>query len=232
MFPFSWSKYVGWSKYAALIVLYLGVSVPCPVQAQPATVVQLPTFSFFTVSTTVSVPDSGAGLVGGIRRSSSGHTAYGPFARGYGFGRQATRTFLGAQVHDLRSLDEALLAEAERAARDDVQPAPHPLRSRLNAAEATTASRPQGSLAQARRLRAAEVAGQQDQWLADLERGRQASEAGKYGAARIYLERVARQAAGESRQAALEELARLPRRKPALPSRDAGQRRPSRGQEF
>jgi general secretion pathway protein D len=39
--------------------------------------VQLPTFSFVTVTTTVSVPDGGTVLLGGIKRLSEGRTEYG-----------------------------------------------------------------------------------------------------------------------------------------------------------
>ena len=41
------------------------------------TTVQLPTFSFVTVTTTVSVPDGGTVLLGGIKRLSEGRTEYG-----------------------------------------------------------------------------------------------------------------------------------------------------------
>ncbi len=38
---------------------------------------QLPTFSFVTVSTTVSVPDGGTVLLGGIKRLSEGRNEFG-----------------------------------------------------------------------------------------------------------------------------------------------------------
>ena len=47
------------------------------VMAQPAVTVQLPTFSFATVSTTVNVPDGGATYMGGINCALSGRTEYG-----------------------------------------------------------------------------------------------------------------------------------------------------------
>jgi hypothetical protein len=40
--------------------------------AQQTQTVQLPTFNFTTASTTVSVPDGGSGLLGGIKRASEG----------------------------------------------------------------------------------------------------------------------------------------------------------------
>jgi len=54
-----------------------------PLQDRPrsvnrsGTTVQLPTFSFVTVSTTVSVPDGGTVLLGGIKRLSEGRNEFG-----------------------------------------------------------------------------------------------------------------------------------------------------------
>jgi hypothetical protein len=45
--------------------------------AQQTTTVQLPTFNFTTVQTTVSVPDGGTGLLGGIKRASEGSVTRG-----------------------------------------------------------------------------------------------------------------------------------------------------------
>ena len=47
------------------------------VAAQPDITVQLPTFNFTTVQTTVSVPDGGTGLLGGIGRASEGSVSRG-----------------------------------------------------------------------------------------------------------------------------------------------------------
>ena len=47
----------------------------CPTNS--GTTVQLPTFSFVTVTTTVSVPDGGTVLLGGIKRLSEGRTERG-----------------------------------------------------------------------------------------------------------------------------------------------------------
>lgn len=48
-----------------------------PVFAQQNTTVQLPTFNFTTVQTTVSVPDSGSGYLGGIMRGAEGSSSRG-----------------------------------------------------------------------------------------------------------------------------------------------------------
>ena len=49
-------------------VLFAGLASQCYGQ-QVAQVVQLPTFQFFSVSTTVSVPDSGSSFLGGVKRA-------------------------------------------------------------------------------------------------------------------------------------------------------------------
>ena len=53
------SRVIGWFIVAALAA---GAS---PAAAQRANAVQLPTFSFFSVDTTVSVPDRGSASLGG-----------------------------------------------------------------------------------------------------------------------------------------------------------------------
>src|SRR5262245_35901674 len=65
------------------VVLVLGVSALASGQGQPQvppgvpTTVQLPTFSFFTVQTVVSVPDGGGMSLGGINRAADGSVTRG-----------------------------------------------------------------------------------------------------------------------------------------------------------
>ena len=54
-----------WFVAAGLVAL-------CAASAAAQQTVQLPTFNFTTVQTTVSVPDGGTGLLGGIGRASEG----------------------------------------------------------------------------------------------------------------------------------------------------------------
>jgi hypothetical protein len=56
----------GLIRMTVAVAMLLSASV---VQAQQNTTVQLPTFNFTTVSTTVSVPDGGTALLGGIGRA-------------------------------------------------------------------------------------------------------------------------------------------------------------------
>ncbi len=54
----------------------LAFAVPCA-EAQQRTTVQLPTFNRTTVGTTVSVPDRGTALLGGVNRAAEGSTTRG-----------------------------------------------------------------------------------------------------------------------------------------------------------
>ena len=82
-----------------------------------AQAVQLPTFSFATVVTTVMVPDQGAAYMGGINRAASGRSEYGvpgmPFPgfqnRGIGQDRSSTSFWATATIHDFDAMDQALL---------------------------------------------------------------------------------------------------------------------------
>ncbi len=88
-------------------------------------VVQLPTFNSFSVSTTVSVPDSGRGFAGGISRARSGSISRGipvagklPVAgplfkdRGIGHSVSASGVSVHATIIDLDEMDKAVLREA------------------------------------------------------------------------------------------------------------------------
>ncbi len=88
---------------------------PQPAQPLPATTVQLPTFSYFTVNTTVSVPDRGGAYLGGINRARDSSTTrgFGPLAnRGIGSDRMASGVSVHATIIDHEELDRAVLAEA------------------------------------------------------------------------------------------------------------------------
>lgn len=61
----------------SLVAVILAVLAAGPAAAQPNITVQLPTFNATTVQTTVSVPDGGTGLLGGISRASEGSVTRG-----------------------------------------------------------------------------------------------------------------------------------------------------------
>ncbi len=96
-------------------VALVGLASTAAAQQQPTTV-QLPELHQTSVNTTVSVPDRGSVLLGG---SSSGMT--GRVSSGLGqrpFGNSATNgtsggggMFVGAQIHDMQAMDEAILGQ-------------------------------------------------------------------------------------------------------------------------
>ena len=124
--------------------------------APAATTVQLPTFSFFTISTTVSVPDSGDAYLGGVGGGRSGSRSSGPGLgnRAGGSGIDAGGVSVAAQIHDLGAMDRALLAEAaadrESKVRNAVALA---WAARMERARESSAGRPTMSVAEARQLR-------------------------------------------------------------------------------
>lgn len=104
-----------------------------------AQVVQLPTFRFSGVSTTVSVPDHGTASLGRNTTSFSGSNSrglplLGPTTgplfnnRGIANGGTATRFSVTAQIHDMDAMDRALLGgmsadEFRRQVRNNAPPA-------------------------------------------------------------------------------------------------------------
>jgi hypothetical protein len=86
-------------------------------------VVQEPSLESFGVGTTVSAPDRGRISLGGVGRSASSRSIYGPLRHGtsMGLSSQGTGLSVGVRVHDLAEMDRAALEAAGRArrARDD-----------------------------------------------------------------------------------------------------------------
>lgn len=78
--------------------------------------VQLPTFHYFGVSTTVSVPDRGGVLLGGVNRSRSFSRSSGsPFLPGRrhtsGWSQGASLVSAHVWIHDFEAMDQALLGQ-------------------------------------------------------------------------------------------------------------------------
>ena len=87
------------------------------VSAQPAQTVQLPTFSFASVGTSVIVPDRGSAFLGGVNRDSEGRNEFGVPGiafpgfqnRGIGQDRSASSFWVSVTIHDFDAMDQALL---------------------------------------------------------------------------------------------------------------------------
>jgi len=117
------------------------------------TTVQLPTFNFFTISTTVLVPDRGGMALGGINSASGAtRTNGGPLAtqRAGGSVLGGGNISVGVQIHDLKEMDRQLLAGAAGAKSPD---AVHQWAVRVEEARKSSAGRPTMSVAEARRIR-------------------------------------------------------------------------------
>jgi type II secretory pathway component HofQ len=198
------------------------------------TTLQLPTFSYFTTSTTVSVPDCGGVLLGGIGRARSGSSEFGvpilgqmPYAgplfgsRSIGSERSAMSNWVTVQIHDFEAMDEALLGQPSSGRVAGLQPragavagSGHALQPRYPGAgsswvlapTATAAQPPTASVAQSRAQRAVEQATRQDEALNYFQRGQNAEAQGKPGVARIYYQMAARRATGKLKNQVLARL--------------------------
>lgn len=223
---------------SAALVCVLGAASPADAQ-QNAVAVQLPTFSFFSVRTTVVVPDRGGAYLGSIGRASSGSSVFGtPLMRNGAIGLQRSHAGLTvhATIHDFEAMDAQLLGQkagaasghgAQGATPDAIPPL---LRRRigvpvdgtvLHPAEDGRPPQPDAQRFQPpaddpSRSSLADLRRTQQQAAAEdadaaayFQRGQRAADAGNLGAARVYFQMAARRATGPLRQAALEQLAGL-----------------------
>lgn len=195
--------------FSPLIVL---LSAPV-VHAQA--VVQLPSYSVFGVSTSVSVPDRGSISLGGVSRSSSGSTAFGPALgpgnRSFGRSTSASSATLHATIHDFDALDRATLARAARRPRLATSGGSRRLspNSRRRVLQSTADSPPEGSVADARRLQQAAAADKDREVLDELSHARRAAEQGRSGVAKVYYRVAARRASGAMKESIEREAAEL-----------------------
>lgn len=187
-------------------------------QGNAPTTVQLPTFSFFTVQTAVSVPDSGGAYLGGISRGYNSSTTRGlPFwsktpwlsplatSRGIGSGASAGGVSVHATIIDHEELDRAVLSEA--AARRSA-----PSETDLKAERLTREARsdgPPASVAEIRRQQAAEDEARAEQAATLMAKAREMEAANKPGQARIYYRMASRHADAQLQQEIAQRLAAL-----------------------
>jgi len=190
---------------------------------RPATTVQLPTFSFFSVGTTVSVPDRGSVTMGGVNRSAMGRNEFGvpmlPFRpfRNTAIGRDVSTSGMRvtATIHDFEEMDEYLLNQptsyrsrqlsALPSRRNSLAALGHTLQPRDPGRGSSwqvtpprgSAGSPQMSLADARAQRARQQVAQSSEAANFFERGRRAEASGKTSVAKIYYQMAARRAGGE-----------------------------------
>jgi hypothetical protein len=197
------------SGIAAAILMFGSASKVSGQVAPAPTTVQLPSFSFFTVQTTVSVPDRGGMELGGIRRGADGRTTFGNGSaahRGLASSRGASGVSATAAIVNHQELDRAVLAAAagERpasTARAASEIAVH-LRQQASSSAPNSVSAIRQQQAAAAEQRNAELA-------AVLLKANQAEAAGKTELARLHYQTVARQASGELQRQAEVRLAAL-----------------------
>lgn len=191
-----------------------------------AQAVQLPTYGQFGVSTTVSVPDQGSILLGGIRQGAEGSVSrglpgLGPLFRNRASGRSIgnSQVVLSATIIDHQELDEAVLAAARQLPRREVSAAELARQQRADFMTANITRGTVSSLATIRESRETETTRttnpsieqvQQASQLAMerrareardyLQKGRQAEADRKLGVAKIYYQMAARRADEPLRQ--------------------------------
>jgi hypothetical protein len=152
--------------------------------------VQLPTYSSFSVSTTVSVPDRGGMWLGGGGGGTYGGLRLAPGMRSARVaGRRAAGLGVSAWVHDFSALDRARLSSAPAAPPAVAAP-------RLTLPADNTAP----SIAQLKRLREAQRQAEAGLAAQRLEAARLALARGQPGVARIHLDGLGI-AAGRSQEA-------------------------------
>ncbi len=210
---------------AALTMGMAGVTL-----AQPATVVQLPTYSFHSGATTLSVPDRGSALMNSIKRASTGRNEFGvpllpfrPFHNSaFGTQRSLMSTHVTATIHDFEAMDKLLLGQTLLPGQTELlsplemgAPGQAATVARVGTNQpprriASSAARPVMSVAAARAARVEEQTsenGRQYQRMAlFLRRAADAESAGRTSSAEAYYRLVARDATGELRQQALARL--------------------------
>ncbi len=171
-----------------------------------AQAVQLPTFHSFGASTTVSVPDRGGVLLGGVSRAASGSVSRGPGlgplgrSRALGSSVGASQVSVSATIIDLAAMDEAVLAEARRIRNAESSSATGPAIEPPRAAAAASRhvaipdASPVASVDALQQRHAQQAVQQRQEVLTLLEKARQAEANGKAGVAKVYYHMAARRA--------------------------------------
>jgi hypothetical protein len=217
-----------WLAVVATILVNASIGRALVAQALPATTVQLPTFSVFSVQTTVSVPDSGDGALGGIQRGfdSSIERGLSPLrARAIASSKAAGGVSVSATIIDHDEIDRALLAAAARRG-EAVDPAT-PKATAISKAVARSDSRAAGSgsadhiasaatssylpdsLAAIRERNVAVASERASELASYFAQAKKAEADGKLAMAKVYYQMVARRDTGSLKQQAEERLAAL-----------------------
>lgn len=183
-----------------LLVVTVVAGTQRPAYAQNVTV-QQPAFGRFSVGTTVSVPDRGRALLGGVSRAGEGRKRYGFFQPGSSVGlfREHSGVSAGVYIHDLRAMDEWLLNQGRANRAGDggrllTRNASHAYRQ-LTGGRAATQNLPSATTARSARVSrpaASSVFGGEDPASKFYNLGRRAEERGKLSLARLHYRMAAK----------------------------------------
>jgi len=213
----------------AIVALALAVSLclnPLEVSAQQAVTLQLPTFSFASVGTTVMVPDQGSTFLGGIDRAADSRSEFGVPGlafpgfqnRGIGQDRSASNFWVSVTIHDFDAMDQALLSTPSTDGLAGTYPSlPRGVSEALAAlAEKTSPSKvarlagnwrveperpgPVSDVAAEEASRAARQTARAEAADSFFARGQQAEADGKPNVAKVYYQMALRRAAGDVKQ--------------------------------
>jgi len=216
-------------QYTLLVMALVGM-IAGTAFAQQGQAVQLPTFSMFTVNTTVSVPDRGTTYLGGIKRLSEGRNEFGvpmlgklPVAN-----RLFKNTAIGRETSagNMHVTARIIIPEEEEA-KLGILPSTGSL-SNINMPRGQAAilarqilprdprrgsswtverkPQPAMSLAEAQSQRAAQKETRSDEASEFFARGQKAEAEGKANVAKIYYQMAARRATGPLKDRALAKL--------------------------
>jgi hypothetical protein len=184
--------------------LLWAIAISMLTRAAAGQAVQLPTFHFFSLSTTVSVPDGGDALLGGVSRSASGRVQRGiPGLPSQPFDNVVTGRATGtsnvsasATIHDFEAMDKAL-QESGVENQASVLTAPGSAGKRP-IVSLPKLDGPVQSIAAIRAEQAAEDAARQQEAATALARGRQLLAEGKTNVARIYFQSAVKKSTDKS----------------------------------
>lgn len=196
-----------------------------PLFAQQPVTLQLPTFSYFTVSTSVLVPDGGSAYLGSVNRARSGSTYRGvPFASKTPFhsplatNRGTSHTVAGsnmsvhATIIDHADLDQQVLAQA--VAQRGI------LAANVAAEKPQPTATPIASITEIRQQQLAADDAKQQAARELFDKAVAYEEARQTGLAKIYFRMAAGRAVGDLKADALARLASLERSRGAKVVRD------------
>lgn len=123
------------SQIAGCSILICMMTVHVETTEAQAVRIQQPIVQQFSVGTTLTVPDRGSALLGGIQSGAIHSRQSGPFRSGstYGHSFQSSTGSVGVYIHDFEAMDQMLLNSAPRVLRDsrNVPSAHHHWRNQL-----------------------------------------------------------------------------------------------------